>query len=149
MSDEQRNVGKRRDKLLLRLLKTPPLAAPQAGTRQGEASYSDSRQARQRRKARACCLGVRGFVRLSIQKPLALGAAQECSGAIGIVVSERERWLYLKSASAKVTMQVGLADIVELAVNGALEQSRRSLRPCWLMEAAMRTYSSAEWLTVP
>ena len=40
-----------------------------------EQVYSESREARQRRKARVFCLGVRGFTRLLIEKAFALRAA--------------------------------------------------------------------------
>src|SRR4051794_36861807 len=71
-------VEQRMDALVLRLLKTPPQshrAGRSRPTREGEA-YSDSREARQRRNARRCCLAVLGFVRLSIEKPLAFRAGQ-------------------------------------------------------------------------
>src|SRR5436190_12868140 len=43
--------------------------------REGEEVYTESSEARQRRKARSRCFTVLGLVRLSIQEPLAL-----CSG---------------------------------------------------------------------
>ena len=50
---------------VLRLLNTPPQTraetSERAPTREGEKAYSVSREARQRRKARASCLGGRGF----------------------------------------------------------------------------------------
>jgi hypothetical protein len=53
-----------------------------------EESYPDSHKARQRRKARAFCLGVRGAVRLSIQKPLAFDAAEQSGCAFCVVDPE-------------------------------------------------------------
>ena len=47
------------------------------------------------------CLGVRGFVRLSVVQPLALGPAQQRFGAIRVIKPSTVRWLYLKSASAR------------------------------------------------
>jgi hypothetical protein len=40
---------------------------------------------RQRRNARANCLGVLGFVRLSVEKPFAFDAPKQRVGALGIV----------------------------------------------------------------
>jgi hypothetical protein len=73
MNGQKSNDDERRDALLLRLLKRPPGHAP-SGSAPTKA-YSVSRQARQRRKARASCLGVRGFVRLSIEESLTSGTS--------------------------------------------------------------------------
>src|SRR2546430_10992743 len=58
----------------------PPIAR-RAGrsraAREGEEAYSDSREARQRKKAWRRCLTVLGLVRLSIQEPLALCIRQQ------------------------------------------------------------------------
>src|SRR5438067_10871134 len=43
--------------------------------REGEETYSESSEARQRRKARSRCFTVLGLVRLSIQEPLAFCAS--------------------------------------------------------------------------
>jgi alkylation response protein AidB-like acyl-CoA dehydrogenase len=58
------------------------------GGLEGEEAYSDSREARQRKKARVICLGVRGFVRLSVEKPLAFGSAEQNGRAFRVLDPE-------------------------------------------------------------
>jgi len=86
-TDDQ-TVAERRDALLLRLLKTPPQSRAELSEQVRRAKgkkATDSWQARQRRKARRRCLTVRGFVRLSVQEPLAFGPGQQggCPFPIG------------------------------------------------------------------
>ena len=84
----------------------------------GLVAYSESsRDFRQRRKARRRCFTVLGFVRLSIQEPLALRSGDEGFGAFGIgqlagVCSEIEL--------GEVARQVRFADMVKGAIHATL-----------------------------
>ena len=69
-------------------------------------------------KALAFCLGVRGFVRLLIQEPLALRAAKQCLGPIRVgdfagVVPEIEL--------CKVAVKMALRTVLIDALHAALE----------------------------
>jgi hypothetical protein len=77
MSDQEGDdqIAQRMDAMLLRLLETPPQSRAELAEAVQRAKRKKPTRARQRRKARAFCLGVHGFVRLPIQKPLALDAA--------------------------------------------------------------------------
>src|ERR1700693_3458409 len=93
-------------------------------TREGEEGYPDSRQARQRRKARRCCLTVLRLVRLSVQEPLALSRVEQCGSpfpiahvaGIGPEIELRE-----------IARQMRLADVMEGAIDAALEQRKVAL----------------------
>ena len=79
---------------------------------EGREAYSGSREARQRKKARRCRLGVRGFVRLSIVQPLALGPAQQSFGPIRVIESERSPVVLLEVCFGKVAVQMRFADVM-------------------------------------
>ena len=101
----------------------------------------DSRQARQRRKARRRCLAVRGLVRLSVEKPLALCAREQggCAFRIGHVAG-----VGAEIEFGEVAVQMRLADVVERADRRRASTARNGFRPCWY-EGSRRscTYSSA------
>jgi hypothetical protein len=76
---------------------------------------------RQRRKARRCCLGVRGSVRLSVVQPLALGPTQQRVGAVCVVNAKRGTVIVFEIGFRKVAVQMGFVDMVELPIYGALQ----------------------------
>ena len=77
-----------------------------------------------------------GFVRLSVVKPLALGSAQQRIGALRVIEAERGPVIALEGGFGEIAMQVSLADVMELPVNGPLEQSEERLDRVGMMEAA-------------
>ena len=101
----EQETAQRRDKLLRRLLHTAPQPRPKRERGNGEV-YPDSRFPRQRRKALAFCLGVRGLVRLPIVQTLALGSAQQfvCPFRVGDFAS-----VVTKIEFSQIAIKVGLA----------------------------------------
>jgi len=77
----------------------------------------DSRQTRQRRKARMRCLAVRGLVRLSVQEPLALRPGEQCGCPFPVCHIAR---VGAEIELGEVAVQVRLADVVERPENAAL-----------------------------
>jgi hypothetical protein len=65
-------------------------------------------------------------VRLSIQKTFSLDSAQQRGGAICVVKAECGAMVEFEICFGKVTMQMSLADAVELAVNRSLEQPKET-----------------------
>src|SRR5439155_810364 len=73
------------------------------------------------RPAQLGCLGVRGFVRLSVIEPLAFGPTQQRFGALCIVKTECGAMVVFEIRFCKVAMQMRFADMVELPVHGAFQ----------------------------
>jgi hypothetical protein len=67
---------------------------------------------------------VCGFVRLSIQKPLPLCSAQQRGCALRIVDPERDAVIVFEVRFGEIAVQVRLANVMELAVDGALETTQ-------------------------
>jgi hypothetical protein len=76
---------------------------------------------RQRKKRFAFCLIVRGLVRLGVEKPLALGAAQQGFRPRYIVDPKRLAVIVFEVGFCEIAKQMLFADMMELPVYGALE----------------------------
>jgi hypothetical protein len=79
---------------------------------------------------------VRGFVRLSVKKPLAFDAAQQSGGALRVVIAERFAVIEFEVGFGEVAMQVSLADVVELPVNRPFEEHEEPLDGVGMVETA-------------
>lgn len=72
-------------------------------------------------KRRANCLGVRGFVKTSIGKPLSFDALGNRLCAFGVADLECRAVVIAEGEFGKVAMQVGLAAVLIDALHAALE----------------------------
>jgi len=86
---------------------------------------------------------------VSIQEPAALGAAEQCLGAFRVLDPEREAMVAAEIKIGEITVQVGLADMMEIAIHAGLMRAKNDSTVLVWWNPPVRTYSSAEWLTVP
>jgi hypothetical protein len=113
-----------------------PIARRSRGSgpaREAGEGYSESRQARQRRKARRRCLAVRGLVRLSVEEPLALCGGEQGGCPFPVVHVAR---VGAEIELGKVAMQMRLADVVERPEHTAFQQREMAFDRIGMMKAA-------------
>lgn len=90
-----------------------------------------------------------GFVSPQIGEALADPSLDRLFGAFGIVHAKAGTVVVAPIELSQVAVQMGFADVVINAVDAALKDAEKVSAVLMCMKLPRRTYSFAEWFTVP
>jgi hypothetical protein len=101
-------------------------------------------------KCFAVCLSVRGFVRPPIGQALSSDPGRDLGDALFVFDAKARTIVVAEIELGKIAVQMLLTNVMERTDNAALENGKiifSAVLTC--TKPPKRTYSSAEWFTVP